>query len=189
MSPPIDPASARRIEQAMSFLVQALASTGNNPKPVLLHSVRVGMRLLDGGYAEPVVIGALLHDVVEDTAASLEDVERHFGPEVARLVAVNTFDLPELREGHDFAAKRLAYRAAFAAARAAGPSALAIRAADMLDNAAYLQGPDREEPDLWRYLLDKLRDFLAISEEALGDDAIWLALRGRFKELAARDRE
>lgn len=125
--------------------------------------------------------------MVEDTTASLGEIERTFGAEVARLVAANTFDVPALRDGHDFAAKRHAYQIAFRAARAIGPPALVIRAADMLDNAAHVHGPNEVAPDLWRYLLDKLRDFLALSEEALHDDPIWQALRERYQELAARD--
>ena len=38
------------------------------------------------GFAEDVVIAGLLHDAVEDTPATLDDVERAFGPVVAEWV-------------------------------------------------------------------------------------------------------
>jgi GTP pyrophosphokinase len=49
--------------------------------PVEVASILAGLRL-DGAS----IVTALLHDTVEDTAATLEDIEKHFGGEVARLV-------------------------------------------------------------------------------------------------------
>lgn len=45
------------------------------------------------------VLGALLHDTIEDTGTTRDELERHFGAEVAALVAEVTDDksLPKLR--------------------------------------------------------------------------------------------
>ncbi len=57
--------------------------------PYITHCVEVGLilvELLEARIDETIIIAALLHDVVEDTEISLDDVERRFGPSVARLV-------------------------------------------------------------------------------------------------------
>jgi (p)ppGpp synthase/HD superfamily hydrolase len=55
--------------------------------PYFEHVVGVAMILDRLGFAEEVVIAGLLHDVVEDTEATLEDVRDRFGDGVASLVA------------------------------------------------------------------------------------------------------
>jgi (p)ppGpp synthase/HD superfamily hydrolase len=54
--------------------------------PYVEHVVGVAMVLDRLGYPEDVVIAGLLHDVVEDTDATLDEVRARFGPEVAALV-------------------------------------------------------------------------------------------------------
>ncbi len=54
--------------------------------PYFQHVVGVAMILDRVGFPEPVVIAGLLHDAVEDTEATLDDVRDRFGPEVARIV-------------------------------------------------------------------------------------------------------
>ncbi|MCL4541516.1 MAG: HD domain-containing protein [Chloroflexi bacterium] len=182
--PPLDVTAARRVERAITFLVQTITASGNNPKPVVLHSVRVAMHLLHLGHSIDVVVAALLHDVVEDSATSIADIERAFGSVVAQLVEVNTFDLLDLRQAHDYATKRLAATQSFQRASALGKDALLIRAADMLDNYAFLSSPNDVEAELWQYLLDKLEDFIAISRQLLAGNPLWLALCARAEELA-----
>jgi (p)ppGpp synthase/HD superfamily hydrolase len=54
--------------------------------PYIEHVVAVALLLDRLGFAEEVVIAGLLHDVVEDTSATLEDVKSQFGAEVAAVV-------------------------------------------------------------------------------------------------------
>jgi guanosine-3',5'-bis(diphosphate) 3'-pyrophosphohydrolase len=54
--------------------------------PYVEHLMGVALILDRLGFAEDVVIAGLLHDVVEDTAATLEQVEARFGPAVAGTV-------------------------------------------------------------------------------------------------------
>lgn len=44
---------------------------------------------------EDVLCAAMLHDTVEDTATTLEDIEEHFGPRVKQLVAAESEDKKE----------------------------------------------------------------------------------------------
>ena len=55
-------------------------------KPMIIHPISVGMLLEEYGYDESVVAAGYLHDVVEDTKYTIEDIKREFGNEVANLV-------------------------------------------------------------------------------------------------------
>ncbi len=50
------------------------------------HPLSVAMIVADLGLDDVTIAAALLHDAVEDTGATLADVERDFGPQVAALV-------------------------------------------------------------------------------------------------------
>src|SRR5512145_3261391 len=50
------------------------------------HSVAVATILVDQQMDTTTIAAALLHDVVEDSAVTVEDIRREFGPEVADLV-------------------------------------------------------------------------------------------------------
>ena len=54
--------------------------------PYFSHPIEVAGILTDLKLDDSSIITALLHDVVEDTAATLEDVESMFGKDIARLV-------------------------------------------------------------------------------------------------------
>lgn len=47
--------------------------------PYILHPMRMAMRMRQNRRPETYQVVALLHDVVEDTSATLEDIEREFG--------------------------------------------------------------------------------------------------------------
>lgn len=54
--------------------------------PYLSHLLLVASIVLDDGGSEDEACAALLHDALEDTPATLEDLRRQFGDEVARIV-------------------------------------------------------------------------------------------------------
>lgn len=56
-------------------------------EPYIKHPLRTAITLAKMGADEETIIAALLHDVPEDTDYSLVDVEKNFGPEVAKLVS------------------------------------------------------------------------------------------------------
>lgn len=55
-------------------------------KPMIMHPISVGMMLEEYGYDDQVVAAGYLHDVVEDTKYTIEDIEKEFGQEIANLV-------------------------------------------------------------------------------------------------------
>ena len=54
--------------------------------PYFSHPIEVAGLMTDLKLDQDTVITALLHDTVEDTLTTIEDIEAQFGPEVARLV-------------------------------------------------------------------------------------------------------
>lgn len=56
-------------------------------EPYITHPLSAAVTLARIGLDQDTIIAALLHDVPEDTSVSLEDIEKDFGPTVARLVA------------------------------------------------------------------------------------------------------
>ncbi len=55
-------------------------------EPYVIHPIEVATILVDIGMDTATIAAALLHDVVEDTTTSYEDIEKEFGHEVAELV-------------------------------------------------------------------------------------------------------
>jgi HD domain-containing protein len=85
-----DPAGDRA--HAIAFLLDAYDGVPTEPGKGLPHAQAVADVLRQAGYDPVVQLAGLLHDVVEDTDRSVEDVETQFGDTVVRLVAQLTED-------------------------------------------------------------------------------------------------
>ena len=76
-----------RIEAAYELAKKAhegqVRSSGD---PYISHPIAVAVILVGLGMDSDTIIGALLHDVVEDTSVTLEDIKNQFGADVAELV-------------------------------------------------------------------------------------------------------
>ena len=55
-------------------------------EPYFIHPCAVANILMDLGLDEATIAAALLHDVIEDTSATAEDIKKEFGSEVLALV-------------------------------------------------------------------------------------------------------
>jgi guanosine-3',5'-bis(diphosphate) 3'-pyrophosphohydrolase len=106
---------------------------GSGGMPYIEHPVAVAELLAAHGFDDEVLAAALLHDVVEDSAISVEQVRERFGEPVAALVEALTDDetIEPYERRKDEHRRRVA---------AAGPDALAIYAADKLTNVRALRG-------------------------------------------------
>jgi (p)ppGpp synthase/HD superfamily hydrolase len=169
-----DPAFDKAVEKAIAYLVDAFANSGHNPKPVILHSIRTGLYLYDQNYGQNVVVAAILHDLIEDTDVTIENVEVAFGSEVASLVAANTFNSNlTTRDRRDIDMLDRCKRA--------GKWALLIKAADILDNSAFFRLRTDEEQSHW--LLRKMKYFLELSADELAEEPVYFCLKKRYEEL------
>lgn len=76
-------------EKAKQFAIKAHMGQvrKNEPdKPMIIHPLSVGKLLEDYGYDDEVIAAGYLHDVVEDTKYTNEDIEKEFGQNIANLV-------------------------------------------------------------------------------------------------------
>lgn len=65
-------------------------------EPYILHCLEVSRLVAEAGGTAEMVAAAVLHDVVEDTTATFEEIEELFGPEVTGLVkGVTDISKPE----------------------------------------------------------------------------------------------
>ncbi len=55
-------------------------------EPYLVHPIAVAYILTEMNMDIPTIVTGILHDVVEDTHATIEDIEKNFGKEIATLV-------------------------------------------------------------------------------------------------------
>lgn len=133
---PIDVAAARS-ELIAGALAKATAAhagqirNGSGGLPYIEHPRMVAATLAALGYDETTLAAALLHDTVEDSDTTVEDLRAEFGDTVAELVAALSDDesIASYRERKDEHRGRVA---------AVDGDALAIYAADKLTNMTTL---------------------------------------------------
>lgn len=76
-----------KIISAYEFAAKAHANqVRSSGEPYITHPVSVSYILLELGMDTDTICAAMLHDVVEDTDATLEDIKKLFGQDVAMLV-------------------------------------------------------------------------------------------------------
>jgi (p)ppGpp synthase/HD superfamily hydrolase len=98
----------------------------------ILHPLEVAQLLSNRGYPDEVVAAGVLHDSLEDTDATLLELEGRFGEEVARLVR----SVSEPSADGTYAERKARLRAVVADA---GPDAAAVYAADKVAKAQELR--------------------------------------------------
>ena len=87
LPPTLSPQDRLLIERAYHLAERAHAGqTRASGEPYINHCVAVAKMLSEMQLPAPVISAGLLHDTVEDTSLTLEDLRREFGDEVAKLV-------------------------------------------------------------------------------------------------------
>lgn len=110
--------------------------------PYIVHPLSVAQILMRWGCSLNLVIAGILHDTVEDTDVSLEDIEKNFGTKIRKIVEDLTEpskSLPwELRKQHTL--DRL---------KTLDEGTLLVALADKLDNIKSIE-KDIKTVDVWR---------------------------------------
>lgn len=126
ITPQLDEQDIARVRRA--YEVAQAAHSGqmrDEGTPYIVHPIRVAVCLVDelGLYSPTLICSALLHDVIEDSDITREDIEQWFGEEIAEIVWLLTkLEQVSLRE----------YLARIEEARQTG--APIVKLCDRLDN-------------------------------------------------------
>jgi GTP pyrophosphokinase len=132
--------------------------------PYFSHPVEVAGLMTDLKMDEDTIITALLHDTVEDTLTSIEDVDEKFGPEVARLVdGVTKLSKIEAQTEDERAAENLRK---FLLAISDDIRVLLVKLADRLHNMRtlhYIKSPEKR-----RRIAKETMDIYAPLAERIG---------------------
>ena len=163
-------------QTALVFATAAHAAVGQMRKytddPYIVHPIRVATTVAKFGGTDEMIAAAYLHDVVEDTGVSIDDIQDMFGPAVALIVdGLTDVSVPE--DGNRAVRKAMdrqhsadaTYEAQF------------VKCADIIDNAHDIGDNDpsfnlvyRKEMLLLIQVLDKVKGTAIhyAAHEALG---------------------
>jgi (p)ppGpp synthase/HD superfamily hydrolase len=144
----------------------------------MLHPLEVAAMLERSGYADQVVAAAVLHDVLEDTAAERADLDARFGAEVGALVATVSDD-PSI-EGEEERKEEVRDRV-----RRAGGDAAVIYAADKVSKTRELRIllVRKESSEQARVKLRRYWASLQMLEQTIPDDRLVALLRFELEAL------
>ncbi len=141
---------ARRYADALQFAAEqhAMQVRKGSAIPYITHPVAVAELLMQRGFGGDIIIAALLHDVVEDCAVTLDALSARFGAGVAELVGVVTEQEPDdVRSERPWQDRK---RDRLASIRAGGPTAVALKWADAMHNAqATLRDSEQHGSMVW----------------------------------------
>lgn len=89
-----------KIEKAIKILGKHLWDEKELWKPVLLHSIRVWLDLINNWYWEDIIIAGFLHDIIEDSNVWEKAIKEEFGENVLKLILSNSknYSLPKWKE-------------------------------------------------------------------------------------------
>ncbi|MBV7257976.1 RelA/SpoT family protein [Erythrobacter crassostreae] len=167
--------------------------------PYFSHPVEVAGLMTDLQLDQETIITALLHDTVEDTLATIEDIEANFGPEVARLVdGVTKLSKIEAMPEDERAAENLRK---FLLAMSEDIRVLLVKLADRLHNMRtlhFIKKPEkrqriaRETMDIYAPLAERvgmyeyMREMQLLAFEQLEPEA-FTTITKRLEELRGQD--
>ena len=167
--------------------------------PYFSHPVEVAGLMTDLRLDQQTIATALLHDTVEDTLATIEDIEANFGPEIARLVdGVTKLSKIEQLPENERAAENLRK---FLLAMSEDIRVLLVKLGDRLHNMRtlhFIKNEDkrrriaRETMDIYAPLAERvgmyeyMREMQALAFEQLEPEA-FATITGRLAEIRSQD--
>lgn len=139
-------------EEALKFATKAHRNQKRRytGEPYIVHPIAVSELVRTVSHTEEMLAAAVLHDVVEDTEHTLEEIRENFGEEVANLVFFLT-DVSRPEDGNRATRKEMD-----ALHYAKGPSeSQTIKVADLIDNTKNISTLDNK---FWEvYKIEKMR--------------------------------
>lgn len=152
------PEVQKEIERTIAFMIQKIQEKCYNEKPLILHSIKVGMKLMVFEEPKEVVIAGFLHDLIEDTDCKIEEIKEQFGERVATLVLACTFD----RKITDYKER---WRNLILNIKRVGRDALIIKLVDQMENLPYymlISNEAKKKEVMWKhkFFISECRDDL-----------------------------
>ena len=163
-----------KMDKSLHFVAKNLSQSGHNSKPVLLHSFKVAMILYEFNYSEDIVIAGALHDLIEDTDASYEDICNTYGEKIAKIVEAVSFN-PKIKD------KVVQARMMYEKCLENGYEALIVKCADLLDNINFVNLVD--DCAIREQLFKKYELFLSMSNSIIGSEEIYHMLSERLNNV------
>ncbi|HEY8602835.1 bifunctional (p)ppGpp synthetase/guanosine-3',5'-bis(diphosphate) 3'-pyrophosphohydrolase [Tsuneonella suprasediminis] len=167
--------------------------------PYFSHPVEVAGLMTDLKLDQQTIITALLHDTVEDTLVTIEDIEENFGSEVARLVdGVTKLSKIEAMPENERAAENLRK---FLLAMSEDIRVLLVKLGDRLHNMRtlhFIKSPEkrqriaRETMDIYAPLAERvgmyeyMREMQLLAFEQLEPEG-YRTITGRLEQIRAQD--
>jgi (p)ppGpp synthase/HD superfamily hydrolase len=165
----------KEIERAISYLTESFNASGHNPKPVIFHSLKMAISLLNFGYNQDIIIAAVLHDLLEDTDITYDDIKTNFGVRIAEMVSALSFDT-KIKDKKERERKEIDKAISY------GKEAMIVKAADFIDNSYFYHLVIEEDAHKW--LIEKINYFVEKSRDTLKDESIWKDLTNRLKKVS-----
>lgn len=136
-------------------------------EPYINHPISVCKLVSEVKHTEEMLISALLHDTVEDTEVTIEQIETEFGGLVADYVAGLT-DISKSEDGNRKTRKeidRLHYKGS-------SPEVQTIKLADLIDNSSTIAKYDLEFAEVYMREKRELMKFLEDGSDRLYEKAM-----------------
>lgn len=141
------PQAQKEIERSIVFMIQKIQERCYNEKPLILHSIKVGMKLIELKESKEVVVAGFLHDLIEDTDCKIEEIKEQFGERVAALVSACTFD----RNVKDYKER---WHKLISNIKRVGRDALIIKLIDQMENLPYymlISDDEKKKEVMWKH--------------------------------------
>jgi len=147
--------------QALHFAVIAHDAVGQRRKytdvPYIVHPIRVANIVHEFRGTKDMIAAAYLHDTVEDTNVTMEDIQSNFGPDIAVIVeGLTDVSIPsdgnrELRKAIDRQhSADASYEAQF------------VKCADIIDNSSDISNMD---PSFWKVYQREMKLLLDVMDK------------------------
>lgn len=131
-------------EKALEFARQAHGTQQRKftHEPYIEHPKRVAEMVRKVPHTSAMICAAYLHDVVEDTPVSHQEIEQRFGQEVARLVHELTDEF--VKEAYPALNRKKRKQREVARQATMSPEAKTIKLADVIDNTRDIAKNDKD---------------------------------------------
>ena len=138
-------------------------------KPYMYHLKKVSDVALDFNYTdESILMSCLLHDIIEDTEITYEDVKENFGEEVAEIVYCVTDELGRNRKER----KSKTYKKI-----RNNPKSIVVKLCDRISNITESMGNDNYNLKLMKMYLDEHNEFVNGISTDINDDSLDLTTK------------